>query len=333
MDRVREVLAQQRTELIDRWQRQLKAASEAGFALDAATAQVLPELLEATDRALERRFRPVPSGTPALLAEPRRAAMQCSLLGDFLLDAVLESCPQVTTGQRLLSDALAHAAVEVLVHGALRREHEKRRREVQKAAKLAHELRNAVTAARLSMDLRRRRGELIDGRAARVLEASLSRLRDQVEDSLLDDLLYEGGLRLSRLHLGPVLTDAHLAADELGAHDKGLTVVLDKPGSPLLVEADPRIVRPAIRGLLRAAVQLARQGTTIHFSAAAGRNRTRVAISVPSCRRLPGNRLPDLPALGFARRAARAHGGSLSTRLSASKGCELRFDLPRPKRN
>ena len=134
--KVRGVLALQRTELIGRWQRQLQAASEAGFALDSATAQVLPELLEATDRALERRFRVVPSGTPSLCAKARGAAMQCSLLGDFLFDAVLESCPELTTaGQRLLGGALAHAAVEVLVRRALQKEREKRRREVQKAAK------------------------------------------------------------------------------------------------------------------------------------------------------------------------------------------------------
>src|ERR1700674_417173 len=64
MDRVREVLAGQRTELLDRWRRQLGAAAEAGFALDPATAEMLPELLESADRALERRFRPVPLGTP-----------------------------------------------------------------------------------------------------------------------------------------------------------------------------------------------------------------------------------------------------------------------------
>ena len=333
MDRVREMLAQQRTELIGRWQRQLQAASEAGFALDATTAEVLPELLEATDRALERRFQAVPRGASSLSAEPRRAAMRSSLLGDFLFDAVLESCPEVSAaGQRLLGGALAHAAVEVLVRGALQKEREKRRREIQKTARLAHDLRNSVTAARLSMDLLRRRHELVDGRAARALESSLNRLRDQVEDSLLDDILTDG-LRLSRVQLGPVLADAHLAADELGAHDKRLTVLLARPASPLLVQADPRIVRPAIRGLLRAAVQLAKSGTTIHFGAAVERNKARVAISVPSCRKLPGNRLPDLPALSFARRAAKAHGGSLSTRLSSSEGCQLRFDLPRPDRN
>ena len=334
MDRVREVLAQQKTELVGRWERQLKAASEAGFALDAATAQVLPELLEATDRALERRFQALPGGASSLLAEPRRAAMQSSLLGDFLFDAVLESCPELTSaGQRLLGGALAHAAVEVQVRGALLKERDKRRREAQRTARLAHDLRNAVTAARLSMDLLRKRGELVEGRAARVLESSLGNLRDQVEDSLLDDLLNEGGLRLSRVRLGPVLTDAHHAAAELGADHKRLTVLLSKSAAPLMVQADPRIVRPAILGLLRTAVTLAKSGTTIRFGASAEHNRARVAISVPFCRKLPGNRLPDLPALEFARRAARAHGGALSTRLSAADGCVLRFDLPRPDRN
>lgn len=101
MDRVRDALARQRVELLDRWQRQLHAAAEAGFALDPATAQVLPQLLDATGRALERRFRVVPGGTAPVEAEARRAAMQCSMLGDFLFDAVLESCPEVNAaGQR-----------------------------------------------------------------------------------------------------------------------------------------------------------------------------------------------------------------------------------------
>src|SRR5437588_9109366 len=100
MDRVRSVLARQRPELLDRWQRQLRAAAEAGFALDEATATVLPELLEAADRALERRFRAVPGGTPPLVAEARRAEMQSSLLGHFLSDAVLESCPEMHVAQQ-----------------------------------------------------------------------------------------------------------------------------------------------------------------------------------------------------------------------------------------
>lgn len=330
MDRVRRVLAEQKSELLDRWQRQLSAAAEAGFALDPATAQVLPELLEAADRALERRFRAVPGGTPELTARARRAAVQCSLLGDFLFDAVLEACPEINAAeQRLLSDALAQAAVEVLVRTALESEQEKRRRDSQRLGRLAHDLRNSLTAARLSMDLLRRKSALPDSRVARALDASLDRLRDQIEDSLLDEAFDAGGLRFARLKLGPVMADAHSEAGDLGASGKKLKVVLATPKEVLQIEADPRIVRPAIRGLLRAAVQLARPGATIHFGAEPARQNARVAISVDELTKLPGNRLPDLPALNFARRAARAHGGSLSTRLYDGDGCVLRLDLPR----
>src|ERR1700693_4962465 len=63
MDRMRDALARQKAQLLDRWGRQLRAAAEAGFALDGATADVLPLLLEAADRALHRRFRAVSPGT------------------------------------------------------------------------------------------------------------------------------------------------------------------------------------------------------------------------------------------------------------------------------
>jgi signal transduction histidine kinase len=329
MERVREVLGRQRPQLVDRWERQLRAASEAGFGLDAATAEVLPQLLDAVDRALERRFRAVPRGAEKPSADSRRAAMQCSLLGDFLFDAMVESLPEMSAGeQRLLSDALAHAGVEVLVRLALEREQDKRRREAARLAKLAHELRNSMTAARLSVDLLRRKGVLKEGRAARTLERSLSRLQQGIEDTLLDELLSAGGLKLARVRLAPVLADAHSAAGELGADAKRIRVVLEKIPALLHIEADPRLVRPAVRGLLRAALELARPGSTVRFGAAGSARGTRVAVQVNDCRKLAGKRLPDLPALSFARRAARAHGGSLSLRASQGDGCEFRFVLP-----
>ncbi len=330
MDRVREALGRRMAELLERWRRQLLAAAEAGFALDAETARVLPLLLEATDRALERRFRVVAPGTPPALADARRAAMQSSMLGDFLFDAVLEVLPEMTAAeQRLLGDALAHGAVEVLVQGALERESDRRRRETARLARLAHDLRNSVTAAHLALDLLRRRGRIPESKAGKLLESSLAALRDGIEDTLLDEALAAGGLRTSTVRLAPVLAHAHSAAGELGADDKKITVLLRKPGNELSVQADPRVVRPAVRGLLRAALQVARRGATIRAGADAERDKARVAVAVDECRRLRGNRLPDLPALALARKAAKAHGGSLSTRLSRNEGCEFRLALPR----
>ena len=333
MDRVRELLARERSELLDRWDRQLRAAASAGFALDAGTTQVLPALLDALDRALQRRFRTVPMGALPHQADARRAAMQSSLLGDFLFDAVIERMPEMNAAaQRALTGALAHASVEVLVAGALQRESQRRKRDSTRLARLAHELRNSVTAARLAFDLLKRRGAVPDTRAARLLESSLQRLRDGIEDELLDEALATGGLRASAVRLAPVLAHAHSAASELGAGEKRVTVLLQPPGAGLSVRADPRVVRPAVRGLLRAALQLARPGATIRVGAVAARDKARVAVAVNGCRKLPGNRLPDLPALALARLAARAHGGSLSARWGPDSGCEFRLALPRIQR-
>jgi signal transduction histidine kinase len=330
MNRVREALARRRLELLDRWDRQLRATAFAGFPLDPETAQVLPHLLDAADSALERRFRAVPGGTPAAEAEARRAAMQFSLLGDYLFDAVLEALPEMNAAeQRAFGDALAHGAVEVLVRNTLDRERLRRRREATRLARLAHDLRNSVTAARLALDLIKRRGTVPEGRAGKLLDASLARLREGIEDKLLDEALCAGGLRAANVRLGPVLADAHLAASELGADDKNVTVLLQPPQATLSVQADPRVVRPAVRGLLRAALQVARTGATIYVGAVAARDKARVAVAVNGCRKLGGCRLFDLPALAFARRAARAHGGSLSARVHAKDGCEFRLALPR----
>ena len=330
MNRVRGALARKRLELLDRWDRQLRAAAEAGFALDSGTADVLPRLLEATDRALERRFRPLPGSIAPTHADARRAAMQSSLLGDFLFDAMLETLPEMNVvEQRMLGDALAHASVEVLVQGALEGETELRRRDAARLARLAHDLRNAVTAARLAVDLLRARGATPESRAGRLLDASVATLRDRIEDSLLDEALCAGALRLANVRLAPVLAHAQSAALELGAGDKNVTVLLETPRTGLSVQADPRVVRPAVRGLLRAALHVARQGATIRVGAAAARDKAQIAVAVKGCRKLRGNRLPDLPALALARRAARAHGGSLRTRMGLKDGCEFLLALPR----
>jgi len=86
MDRVREALARHRGELLDRWNRQLRAAAEAGFPLDSGTAEVLPRLLEVADRTLQRRFRPILPGTPSPDAA-RVSAVNAARASNPMLDA------------------------------------------------------------------------------------------------------------------------------------------------------------------------------------------------------------------------------------------------------
>ena len=250
--------------------------------------------------------------------------MQSSLLGDFLFDSALESCPEMNVAeQRLLSDALAHASVDVLVGLALRREEEKRQREGQRLAKLLHEMRNAATAAHLAFDLLEAKGATADSKPGRALLRSLSQLREKLEDPLFDEVLSRGGLQLSQVKLAPVLAGARAQID-----GRNVKVLVSRPREELRIEADARLLRPAVRGLVEAAVSIARPGSTIRVGALRERDRARVAVFVDECRKLRGNRLPELPSLDFARRAARAHGGTLSTRVSSPAGCEFRLDLP-----
>src|SRR5207248_7661185 len=139
-------------------------------------------------------------GMPPPAAGARRAAVQGSLLADFLFDAVLEHDPSLPSEeQRRLADSLSHAAVEVLVRQALENEMERRRRDGDRFARLGHQLRNSMTAAQLAIGILRQRGDMRDSRASRLLEDSLARLRAGLEDTLLDELLAQGGFRRSRI--------------------------------------------------------------------------------------------------------------------------------------
>jgi len=94
MDPLRDLLARKRAELQDRWERQLRAAAEGGFPLDGSTAQILPLLLQSTSAALERRFRSPKAGAGPVEAAARKAAVQASLLFDFVYDAALGESPE-----------------------------------------------------------------------------------------------------------------------------------------------------------------------------------------------------------------------------------------------
>jgi signal transduction histidine kinase len=327
MNRVRDLLFQKRAELQDRWDRQLRAANEAGFPLDYATSHLLPQLLDATAEALEKRFRLPAAGAPAPVAGGRRAAVQGSLLADFLFDAVLEQDPSLSREeQRRLADSLAHAAVEVLVRQQLEGELDRRRRDGDRFTRLGHQLRNSMTAAQLALGLLQKRGEMRDSRALRLLEDSLARLRAGLEDTLLDELLTQGGLRLSRMKLERVAAEAR-SDSEPEARERGVQLVLDD-SSRVEFTGDTRLVRPAVRSLVRVALDLSRRGATVRVQCAKRREAARLAVLVDRCRKRPDGRLGSVSGLALVRRAARAHGGEVKVRGIPGDGCALTLELP-----
>jgi signal transduction histidine kinase len=326
MDPLRDLLARKQAELQDRWERQLRAAAEGGFPLDPGTAKILPQLLQSTSAALERRFRGPKPGTGPVESAARKAAVQASLLCDFVYDAALEGDPLAEDEKRRLSDALAHAAVEVQVKNLLDADLEGRRRAVDRYARVEHALRNSMTVAQLALDLLRRRGEVKGTRAATLLGDSISRLRAGLESTLLEELLAGGGLRHSRVKLDRMLAEA---TDETApeAQDRGVNLRFAPPGKVEL-SGDPRVLRTGVRAFLRAAVDLSRRGATIQVDCARRREAARIAVVIDRCRRKPGGGLNSVGGLGLVRRAARAHGGEVRVRGLFREGCTLTFDVP-----
>ena len=326
MDPLRDLLARKRAELQDRWERQLRAAAEGGFPLDGSTAQILPLLLQSTSAALERRFRGPKAGAGPVEAAARKAAVQASLLFDFVYDAALEDAELSDDEKRRFADALAHAAVEVQVKSVLEADMEGRRRAANRYARVGHALRNSMTVAQLALDLLRRRGEVKGTRAATLLADSISRLRAGLESTLLEELLAGGGLRLSRVKLDRVLAEA---SDETApeAQDRGVNLRF-APASKVEMSGDPRVLRTGVRAFVRAAVDLSRRGATIQLDCARRREAARIAVVIDRCRRKPGGALSSIGALGLVRRAARVHGGEVRVRGLLREGCTMTFEVP-----
>jgi hypothetical protein len=127
------------------------------------------------------------------------------------------------------------------------------------------------------------------------------------------------------VQLGALLEAASGAASELGAGEKQLRV-LHQRGPLIEVSADPRLVRPAVRGMLRAAFELSRKGATVRLQGGRARAFAQVEIVVDRCKVPP--RLSSIPALSLARRAAKAHGGKISARPFPRDGCVFTLALP-----
>jgi len=327
MDPLRDLLARKRAELQDRWERQLRAAAEGGFPLDAHTARLLPQLLQSAGAALERRFRMPKAGADPAETAARTAAVQASLLCDFVYDTASEDADLSAAEKKRLADALAHAAVEVQVKSAIEASLEGRRRAADRYAGVGHALRDSMTVAQLALDLLRRRGEVKGTRAATLLGDSISRLRAGLETTLLEELLATGGLRLARVKLDRVLAEA---SDETApeALDRGVNLRLLAPADKVEMSGDARVLRTGVRAFVRAALDLSRRGATVELDCARRREAARIAAVIDRCRRNPGGGRSGLGGLGLVRRAARVHGGEVRVRGMSGEGCTLTFDVP-----
>jgi hypothetical protein len=242
---------------------------------------------------------------------------------------------------RVLSKYLIGAIADAASQYALERDEEVRRQAAQHMSFLAHELRNPLASARLTVDVMHRRGQLPKSHSADLLSRSLHRLSD-----LIDNALVEMRLRAvpePKMEDMPVDELLHMVAADSAAEleTKNLRLNVEAPAG-LRMQADRRLLYSALSNLVRNAVKFSREGGAIHLRAKRDGGRLTVEVQ-DSCGGLPESRMQSLfnpfvqmgqdrsgfgLGLAIAKQAVEAHEGELRVHDLPGQGCIFVLDMP-----
>jgi signal transduction histidine kinase len=352
MSELADLIEEQRAELIDRWEKRLRArlAVTAGmprnelldsipFFLDdltstlRASTDVPPEGTATASEHGEHRFR--------LGFDAVEVVREYGLLAECILDLADASAVQVSRrDQRLLALFILNGtskSVERYVH---HRDEQLRHHTSEHMAFLAHELRNplgsALAAAALLREPTQDRGRVLD-----VLDRNLANVRDRVDRSLAD-LRSQGKLAAvtETIRLHDFFSDltTEIAAD---AEHRQISITLDIEES-LELTADPRLLGSALGNLLRNAVKFTRQGGAIFVRARLGIDRVTIEVE-DGCGGLPVRAAEKIfdpfvqmgtdrtgfgLGLAIAKQAVDAHHGTIKVHDLPGNGCVFVLELP-----
>jgi signal transduction histidine kinase len=245
--------------------------------------------------------------------------------------------------QQLIARWLNSGIADALAQYVKRRDVELERQASEHLGFIAHELRNPLSAARVAVQRLRNRELAEGGRAVELLERSLRRASDMIDNTLSHASLKLGvDPQLESLALGDLLRDVELDAS-IEAQARGIDLVMAARGQGL-ISADPRLLRSAVFNLVHNALKFSPAGSAVSLTAHA--DPTQVTLDVAdSCGGLPPGRVEDLFSplvqrgenrtgfglgLAIARQAVEAQGGNIRVRDVPGTGCVFSIELPQP---
>jgi signal transduction histidine kinase len=339
-------------ELVERWTNMVARENTAVGLERAELVDRLPRFIDELVAALHPEALPLPSPASnavehgaqrlALGFNVREVVREYGILHRCVIAIAAESGHVPTAREHtvlasVLNDGIAAAVTQYVAD----RDTELRRAMSEHLGFIAHEVRNPLSSARMAVGLLKRRELAKGGRAVDLLERTLRRTSDVVDNALNHATLSLGVLpRLELVRLGELLREVVFDAGA-EAEVKNIAIVIDA-AEELTLEADRRLLHSAIANLLQNALKFTRPGTTIHVRG--GRFDTQVAIEIEdACGGLPPGKAEDLfkplvrrgenmtgygLGLAIAQQAAQAHGGTLRARDLPGVGCVFRIELP-----
>jgi signal transduction histidine kinase len=267
------------------------------------------------------------------------------LLHECIVEVAQESGLQLTNAEeRVVVGWLTAGIADALDQYVRRRDEEVERETSEHLGFIAHELRNPLSAARVAVQRLRNDELLAGGRTVELLERSLRRMADLIDNALSHASLKLGAdPRREPVVVGEVLRDIELDAN-VDAQARGIDLVIDGPDEPVTWSADPRMLRSAIYNLVHNALKFSPAGSHVTVTARAGDDELAIDVA-DACGGLPAGRIDDLFAplvqrganrtgfglgLSIARQAVEAHHGRISVRNVPGSGCVFSIHLPQP---
>jgi signal transduction histidine kinase len=207
----------------------------------------------------------------------------------------------------------------------------------------AHELRNLLSNATLSLAVIKAGNVGLTGATGAVLDRSLVGLRNLIDRSLAEVRMTAGlSIQDELFSLAEFIGEVKLAG-ELEAQVKGCVLFVSDVDPRLAVDADRDLLFSAVGNLLQNAFKFTHPGTEVTLNAYSSANRILIDVE-DNCGGLPAGdaeRLfrpftqtgEDKSGLGLglsiARRSIEANAGILSVRDIPGSGCVFTIDLPR----
>jgi signal transduction histidine kinase len=264
------------------------------------------------------------------------------LLHECIIELAREHDVQIDLAeQQVIGKWLNTGIADAIDQYVKRRDTELERRTSEHLGFIAHELRNPLSAARAAAQGLRRKTNGDSERVADLLERSLRRSADMIDNALSHASLKLGAdPNVETIAVGDLLRDIEEDAGT-EAQARAIALAVDAPAGATIT-GDPRLLRSAIFNLVQNALKFSRPRTHVTLRAERAADALTIEIA-DECGGLPPGKIEDLFAplvqrganrsgfglgLSIARQAVEAHGGTIGVRDVPGAGCVFTIRLP-----
>jgi len=249
--------------------------------------------------------------------------------------------PEFRTLNRCLDNAIADAVTKFSEERDISISSRQHAAEHERAAFLAHELRNHLSTAILSVAALEQGSLSISGATGAVLKRSLASLKSLIDRSLADVSEQHRALPAETFSLASFIADAQHASD-LDAKARGCPFVVTPVDPALAIRANRGLMLGAVSNLLQNAFKYTHAHTQVTLRAHASGKRVLIDVE-DCCGGLDPQTVDDLfkpfvqagpdrtglgLGLSIARKSVESDGGTLTVKNLPNKGCVFSIDLP-----